>query len=337
MTETLFTVGVIGAGRIGQIHINNLKQRPDIRLKTIARNSVEGKEEWFASTGAEVLTDDYRDIIEDKEIDTVFICSPTEQHPEMIVAAARAGKNIFCEKPISQSDEETMKAYQAVKEADVPFMTAFNRRFDRNFRKVQQKIKNGEIGKIHQLKITSRDPEPPAMEFIHTSGGMFFDMSIHDFDMARFLTDSYVTEVYAKGGALISPELEGIDIDTAIVVLTFENGTMGVIDNSRKAVYGYDQRLEVFGEKGAIKVGNETETQVVTANESGIHGEKPLHFFLERYEEAFCQEVNEFIDALKKGNTPPVGFEDAIHAQRVAAAAEKSLHIGKPVKVDNEW
>lgn len=329
------TVGIIGAGNIGKLHVNNLKNIPNVRIKTVSDVFTDHLGEWFETSGAENLTKNYEDILNDAEIDAIFICSPTNTHAEIIKKASAAGKHIFCEKPISFSDEETMEAFEAVKKAGVKFQIGFNRRFDRNYRKVKDFVERKEIGDLHILKITSRDPQPPALEYIPTSGGLFMDMAIHDFDMARFISGSEVEEVYVQGTSLINPKIKELgDIDTAITTLKFANGSIGVIDNSRQAAYGYDQRLEAFGSKGSANVNNETETRVEFLSEDGVNQDNPLHFFLERYNDAYIKETEEYFEAIRNDEAVSCSFKDGIMAQRIANAAKESLETGQPAKVE---
>ncbi|KON86396.1 oxidoreductase [Sporosarcina globispora] len=335
MIESKIIVGVIGAGRIGKLHIDNMKNMKNVRLKTVSDVFADQLEEWFQSSGVEYMTTDYHDIINDPEIDAIFICSPTDTHTSIIKEAANSGKHIFCEKPISFSDEETLEAYEVVKKTDVKFQIGFNRRYDRNFSKVRCLVETKEIGDLHILKITSRDPEPPSLDYVSRSGGIFVDMAIHDFDMARFITGSEVEEVYVQGAALVNPKIAELgDIDTAVISLKFANGEIGVIDNSRQAVYGYDQRLEAFGSNGSALANNETESRVEVLSKEGVKGDNPLHFFLERYNDAYIREVKEFFDAIENDSETTCNFVDGIMAQRIAMAAKKSLETGLPVKVE---
>ncbi|WP_138418078.1 inositol 2-dehydrogenase [Aquibacillus sediminis] len=328
-------VGVVGAGRIGKLHINNMKNLSGVRIKAVSDVFADHLQDWFNTSGVEYLTKDYQEIIQDPEIDAIFICSPTDTHVEIIKEAAKKGKHIFCEKPISFSQEETLEAYEAVKEAGVKFQIGFNRRFDRNFSKVRAAVEEKGIGDLHVLKITSRDPEPPALDYVERSGGIFMDMTIHDFDMARFISGSEVIEVFATGAALVNPAIANYnDIDTAIINLKFANGSIGVIDNSRQAVYGYDQRLEAFGSEGSAIVNNETESTVSISSRNGIQEDKPLHFFLERYNDAFVKEIKGFFDAITHDTEVPCQFQDGIMAQRIAVAAKESLQTGVPVSVE---
>ncbi|RBP46871.1 inositol 2-dehydrogenase [Garciella nitratireducens] len=328
-------VGVVGAGRIGQLHINNMKMMSNIRVKTVADVFADKLKDWFETSGAEKLTKDYQDIMNDPEIDVVFICSSTDTHTMLIKEAAKVKKHIFCEKPISFSDQETLEAYEVVKAAGVKMQVGFNRRFDKNFKKIKNYVKSKKIGDLHILKITSRDPEPPSLDYVARSGGIFMDMAIHDFDMARYVSGSEVEEVYVQGATLVNPDIQKYnDIDTAIITLKFENGAIGVIDNSRQAVYGYDQRVEAFGSQGAISADNETETRVKVFTKDTVEEDKPLYFFLERYNDAYIQEVQDFFDSIEQEKEVLCEFKDGIMAQRIAKAAKKSFEIGKPVKVE---
>ncbi|UQF70440.1 inositol 2-dehydrogenase [Vagococcus lutrae] len=325
-------VGVIGGGRIGKLHTNNLVRMAGVKVKKVADIFADKMPDFEKEVGVPLVAD-FDEILTDDEIDAVFICSPTDTHAELIKKAAKAGKHIFCEKPISSSDEETLSAYEVVKEAGVKFQLGVNRRFDRNFAQVKEHVTSGAIGDIQLLRIDSRDPEAPPLSYVKSSGGLFFDMMIHDFDMARFIAGSEVEEVYASGEALVNPEIKGIDIDTAVVTLKFENGCLGVISNSRQAVYGYDQRLEAFGSKGASQAENELVNNVTLSDVEGVHSQKPLHFFLERYNDAYIAEVEQFLDAIRNNTETVVTFEDGIMAQRLAFAANESLKTGQPVRV----
>jgi len=253
----------------------------------------------------------------------------------MIIAAAAAKKHIFCEKPIDLDIPKVKTALEAVKKAGVKLQIGFNRRFDHNFARIRQYTLDGEIGNVQIVRISSRDPAPPPPAYVAVSGGIFIDMMIHDFDMARFQAGSGITEVYASGAVLVDPEIgKAGDVDTAIVSLKFANGAIGVIDNSRKAVYGYDQRVEVFGSKGAASAENDTPNTVKLSNEKSVSGEKPLYFFLERYKQAFIDEMVSFIDAVQNNKPVAVSGEDGLENMYAALAAGKSLKEGRPVKID---
>jgi myo-inositol 2-dehydrogenase/D-chiro-inositol 1-dehydrogenase len=251
-----------------------------------------------------------------------------------MIECAEAGKHIFCEKPIALDPEIIRNALAEVDKSGVKLQVGFNRRFDPNFAAVQQQVASGALGAPHIIRITSRDPAPPPAEYVAGSGGMFLDMTIHDFDMARFLSGSEVSEVHAYGTVLVDPEIgKAGDIDTAVISLKFANGALGIIENSRKAVYGYDQRVEVFGAKGTAMADNNTPTSMVVLNESGTIRDKPLYFFMERYKIAFVSEMQAFVDAIREDKPTLVSGKDGLVPVLIAMAAKESLKTGKPVQV----
>jgi myo-inositol 2-dehydrogenase/D-chiro-inositol 1-dehydrogenase len=277
---------------------------------------------------------DYNDVLADPEIDAVLVCSSTDTHAEISIAAAKAGKHIFCEKPIDYDLDRIDMVLEAVKEAGVKFQVGFNRRFDHNFARINQVTKDGVIGDPQIIKITSRDPEPPPVSYVKVSGGIFLDMAIHDFDMARFQAGSEVTEVYSVGDSLVDPEIgKAGDVDTAITTLKFENGSMAVIDNCRKAVYGYDQRVEVFGSKGSIEARNDKETNTILRTAESVSEDKPLYFFLERYMASFAEEMKQFFEAISNDTEVPCGGIDGLNSVIIGLAATKSVKEGRPVKI----
>lgn len=329
-------IGVIGAGRIGKIHAENIAFLiPQARLKAIAEVKVTPAiEAWAKGLGVPTIAKDAAAIFADKDIQAVIICSSTDTHAGFVIEAARAGKHIFCEKPVDLTVAKVSAALDAVKKAGVKLQVGFNRRFDHNFRRVRDLVESGAIGEPHLVKITSRDPAPPPPSYVAGSGGMFLDMTIHDFDMARFQAGSEVVEVYAAGAVLVDPGIgKAGDIDTAVVTLRFANGALAVIDNSRKAIYGYDQRVEVFGSKGAAAAENDAASTVRLSNEAGVVADKPLYFFLERYKDAFIAEMQAFVAAVVDGKPCPVTGEDGLKDLLVALAAKKSLLEQRPVKL----
>src|SRR5699024_2411886 len=264
-------VGLIGAGKIGQIHANNMLQSDDLHLKTVADPFINQSVSDYLSEYSCRITSDPEDIFQDEEIEAVFICSLTETHAPYIIKAARAGKHIFCEKPISLHIENSMEALKVVQECGVKLQIGFNRRFDKHFKKIHDLVSEGAIGNQHLIKISSRDPQPPPHEYIGKSGGMFIDMTIHDFDMVRFITGSEVNEISVKASNLVDPVFSKYnDVDTAVITMMLENGAIAVIDNSRQAVYGYDQRVEVFGSKGVIETENEKETNIKVSTRESV-------------------------------------------------------------------
>lgn len=334
--EQKLKIGVIGAGRIGKLHAQNLVcSVPDAQVTAIADIFLDRElEKWAKGLGIRNISDNPEHIITDQEIDAVFICSSTNTHADFIKKSAKAGKHIFCEKPIDYDLKKIQFALDAVEKAGVKLQVGFVRRFDHNHKKVHDTIASGKLGRAHIIKITSRDPAPPPFQYLKVSGGIFMDMTIHDFDMARYLSCSEVTEVCAYGNVLIDERLETIgDVDTAIVMLKFKNGALGVIDNSRKAVYGYDQRTEVHCEGGCIQVSNDYPNTSITSTSDGVFMEKPLWFFLERYNDAFITEAKEFIHAVKNNMEPPVSGLDGLISVKIAMAAQKSLHEGRPIKI----
>ena len=329
-------VGIIGAGRIGKVHAKNISMFvPEMEIKTIADPFMNEQTEAFAkSCGIPNTTKDANDILNDPEIEAVLICSSTDTHSKYIIEAAHAGKNIFCEKPIDYDLEKVHAAINAAKEAGVKLQIGFCRRFDHNHRAVYDMVRDGKVGKVNIIKISSRDPEPPPVSYVKVSGGIFYDMMIHDFDMARFLAGSEVPEVNAVGSVLVDPGIgEAGDVDTALVTLKFANGAIGVIDNSRKAVYGYDQRVEVFGSEGCAEDQNDTpNTAVLSTADGAVHG-VAYKVMWDRYTGAFVAEMQAFADAVINDKETPVTGEDGLYPVLMAAAATKSLHEGRPVKI----
>jgi myo-inositol 2-dehydrogenase/D-chiro-inositol 1-dehydrogenase len=333
--QKVIRVGVIGAGRIGKIHAESLAARiPGAEIAAIADVNLNAARELAEKYRISQVYSDYREIMADGSIDAVAICSSTDTHARLMIEAAQAGKHIFCEKPISQSLPAIDEAIAAVQKAGVKCQIGFNRRFDSNFKKVRQFVQEGKIGDLHILRITSRDPAPPPAEYVKSSGGMFLDMTIHDFDMARYLAGSDVVEVYAAGGVMVDPAIgQAGDIDTAVITLKFASGAIGTIDNSRKAVYGYDQRAEVFGSGGMVSTANNTANTSVYSSSEGVLSEKPLYFFLERYMDSFIEEMREFIEAVRNDSPTPVTALDGRKPVVIAMAAKKSLDEGRPVKL----
>jgi myo-inositol 2-dehydrogenase/D-chiro-inositol 1-dehydrogenase len=327
------TFGIIGAGRIGKLHADNLLSRVDgARLKAITDPFLD--EDWAASRNIPLTGKDHRILLDDPEIDAILIGSPSPEHAAQMIECARAGKHIFCEKPIALDPDIIRNALAEVEKSDVKLQVGFNRRFDPNFAAVQEQIASGALGEPHIIRITSRDPAPPPAEYVASSGGLFMDMTIHDFDMARFLCGSEVTEVHAYGAVLVDPEIgKAGDIDTAVISLKFANGALGIIENSRKAVYGYDQRVEVFGAKGTAMADNNTPTSMIVLNESGTIRDKPLYFFLERYKTAFVVEMQAFVDAIREDKPTLVSGKDGLVPVLIAMAAKESLKTGKPAQV----
>ena len=335
MTKKL-RIGVIGAGRIGKLHAANLVNRvPNTEVVAISDVQLAAAQELASKLGVQNAYEDYHKILDDKSIDAVFICSSTDTHSLISIEAARAGKQIFCEKPIDHDLDKIKMVLDEVKKAGVVYQVGYNRRFDRNFMHVRELVKSGSIGDVQIIKVTSRDPSAPPASYVKNSGGIFFDMTIHDFDMVQYLSGSDVTEVSVFGACLIDPEIGKCgDVDTCVISLKFKNGALGVIDNSRQAVYGYDQRVEVFGSKGCITADNETANNTTLYTADAVTKEKPLWFFLERYNEAFITEEKGFVDACLNGVEPLVSGVDGLKSVQIAYAAQISFERGgSPVKV----
>ena len=329
-------IGLIGAGRIGQLHAELLTYHvPGAAIKTAAEINMAEVKEWAHRLNISNLTADYTDILNDSEIEAVLICSSTDTHAQLIIAAAKAGKHIFCEKPIDFDIKKIKQALNSVEAAGVKLQIGFNRRFDHNFKKVRELVESGKVGDVHMVKITSRDPAPPPIEYVKVSGGIFLDMTIHDFDMARYLSVSEVEEVYAQGAVLIDPAIGEVgDVDTAIITLKFKNGAMGVIDNSRQAVYGYDQRVEVFGSQGNVKVKNDFPDSAELSTDQGVFSAIPQYFFLERYKMSYVEELKAFVDAVANDRESAVTGNDGLQPVLIGVAALKSLAENRPVKIE---
>jgi len=274
------------------------------------------------------------DAISFSGVQAVLICTPTTSHASLIEMALSKGKHIFCEKPMDLSLERTIALADKAKESGAKFMLGFNRRFDPDFIQAKKSITDGVIGNVQIVKITSRDPGLPPIDYIRNSGGLFMDMAIHDFDMARYLMGKEVVEVFSKGLVLVDDAVgKAGDIDTALTTLMFEDGTYAVIDNSRKAVYGYDQRLEIFGSGGMIQVDNNLHNRNILFNEKGIHTALPLDFFMDRYAKSYLNEMKIFIDSIANDEEIIVGADDGLQATRIAFAAKKSMEECRPVKL----
>lgn len=324
-------VGVLGYGRIGRIHADNVRASQLANLVTVADplfGSAITPPDDIASTR------DVQSVIDDPNIDAVMICTPTVTHAPLVEAAAVAGKHIFCEKPLDLDRNVATRALTAAQRANVILQIGFNRRFDPSFRRVRDAVRDGEIGALCMLRVISRDPAPPPVEYIRDSGGLFLDMMIHDFDMVRFLSGSEVEEVQAFGSVRVDPRIgEAGDIDTAIVSLRLASGALAVIENSRRAVYGYDQRVEAFGVDGAIEAGNRTASTTQLKTAAGVRVENPLHFFTERYEAAYRLELAAFLDSIRNGTEPECSGLDALPTLAIATAARRSLDSGRPETV----
>jgi myo-inositol 2-dehydrogenase/D-chiro-inositol 1-dehydrogenase len=328
-------IGLVGTGRIGRVHTQTLIQHvPEADLQVVADVNAQSARECAQLFGVPKAAESFEQILADKSIEAVVICSSTDTHAPFIIQAAQAGKHIFCEKPIAADLARIDAALAAVEKAGVKLMLGFNRRFDSNHQRIKKAIQDGEIGTPHLLHIVSRDPAPPPIEYVKVSGGMFFDMTIHDFDMARFLLGE-VVEVYAAAGVLVDPAIgQAGDIDTAVVTLKFASGALGTIDNSRRAVYGYDQRVEVFGSSGAARSDNLYPNAVTFSNGVNVGRDLPLNFFMDRYIASYQAELAAFVECVARNTKPPVSGVDGRVPVVMALAALKSYRENRPVRLD---
>lgn len=325
-------IGVIGCGRIGRMHARILAEDvPGFELVAVADVVPEAADAVSKATGARVSS--IEELLAAEDVDTVAICTSTDTHVALVVQAAQAGKAIFCEKPVSLDLALVDQALEAVTRAGVPFMIGFNRRFDPGHKSVRDAVGSGGVGEIHTLRITSRDPAPPPPAYVAVSGGIFLDMVIHDFDMARYVVGSDVVEVYAKGAVRVDPRIgEAGDIDTAVCILTHADGTLTTIDNSREAVYGFDQRVEAFGSGGMAISDNPFAHAGWSINRDGRSGQPLPWFFLDRYMESYRAEWRAFHEYLTTGGPSPAGPDAARACTLAALAAKKSWQEGRPVK-----
>jgi myo-inositol 2-dehydrogenase/D-chiro-inositol 1-dehydrogenase len=327
-------IAVIGTGRIGSLHTRNLARRiPEANLVAVCDIRLEVAQAVADELGIQRVVKDYHELLADKDIEAILIATSTDTHAFIVKDVAAAGKHIFCEKPLALDLESIDDTLAAVDRSGVKLQVGFNRRFDKSFQRVREIVTSGEIGKPCILHITNRDPVPPSVQYARESGGMFLDMTIHDFDMARFQIGE-VEEVYAIGNVLVAPELaEADDVDTDIVTLKFENGALGVIDNSRQAVYGYDQRLEVFCSKGVAIAQNEAENTVVKGIENGYHAARLPYFFIQRYDQCYVTEVRQFLECVRDDVQPSISGKDGRAAVVLGYAAWRSYKEHRPVRL----
>ena len=334
--KTRIGIIVIGAGRIGELHARNIAGRlPGFLLKGIVEPFPgKGVSEWAAAAGVPLFTD-IAEAVSAVKADAALVAVPTDLHENAVAASLTAGLHIFCEKPVAPDIPAAKRIVEAAAAAGVVLQIGFNRRFDHNFAALRRTVEGGALGKVEMVRVTSRDPGPPPIEYIRRSGGLFMDMTIHDFDMARFLSGDEIVEVHARGASLVDPEIgKAGDIDTAVISFELAGGAIGFIENSRRAAYGYDQRAEVLGSDGAASTANDTPSTLTVSNSGGVHTEKPLHFFLERYEDSFVTELEAF-EAAVRGDAPvPVSGEDGLQAMRIAQACRISLKEKRAVGLD---
>lgn len=328
-------LGIIGVGEIGIVHATNIvRDVAGAELTAVADLQVEKARECARSLGVPKVYGRMEELLADRDVEAVLICTTPESHAQILIAAAAAGKSIFCEKPLGLEPVEAQKALDRVKAAGVLLQVGFNRRFDANFRRIKEHIDAGKLGTPHSVHIISRDPEPPGKEYYLLSGGILLDMTIHDFDLARHLIGDEVVEVYVAGSTLIAPWLaEHGDADTLAAILKFSRGAVGIISNSCKAVFGYDQRVEVFGERGMFSASNPLPDTTAFMNEEGHRTPPLLHFFTERYRASYAEEIRSFVDSVANGKEPVVTGRDGLIGIQIATAARQSLRTGAPVRL----
>jgi myo-inositol 2-dehydrogenase/D-chiro-inositol 1-dehydrogenase len=332
MATQKFEFCQFGAGRIGAIHAGNIAASGRANLRYVVDVNEHAAKELTNKHGGRPATTE--DALADPAVDAVLIASPTDTHAELIEVAAKAGKSIFCEKPIDLDLARVDHAAEIVGQAGVPILIAFNRRFDPTLGGLGEAVSRGEVGEIETVIITSRDPAPPPIDYITGSGGLFLDMMIHDFDMAHWILGEVPDEVFARGSNLVDPEIgKAGDVDTAVVTLTTKSGKLCQISNSRRAVYGYDQRIEAFGSDGMIRAGNRSASGLESWTKESVSREKPLYFFLERYEEAYRKEMAHFLDCLEGKAKPLVSMQEGRVALALGLAAKESMETGLPVKI----
>lgn len=328
----MLKVGLIGVGRIGQVHAVNIAGHAESTLVAVADVNTDAAQALAAKHGAQATSSDA--IIADRAIDAVLVATSTDTHSDLIEKATAAGKAVLCEKPVDLSLERAKACLATVSKSGRPVMIGFNRRFDPNFGALRAASQAGEIGKLELLSITSFDPAPPPVSYIKVSGGLFRDMMIHDFDMANFIMGEAPVAVRAVAAAIVDPAIgEAGDVDTAAVTLSYADGRIAVIKNSRRAVYGYDQRVELLGSDGLLNAANVLENTVSKSTAAGISAARPTYFFLERYMSAYAAEWDAFVTALAQGRPMPVPLEDGVSALAMAEAATKSARTGEAVKL----
>eukprot|EP00871_Galdieria_phlegrea_P002623 jgi/Galph1/3361/GphlegSOOS_G2031.1 len=327
-------IGVIGCGRIGQLHINNINSRiANAQVVCVSDFIPDAATQAAKKFNIPMACTKHEDVLEHAKVDAVIVCSPTDTHAQIIKDAARKRVHVFCEKPIDTQLSVIRDAVQTTKQCGIKFMVGFQRRFDRNFKRILEARRSGNLGTPLKLTLISRDPAPPPIEYLKQSGGIFLDQAIHDFDMARFLMGEDIVEIYATGFAKDPKVAEIGDIDNATCHIKFQSGAVGVIDNARETNYGYDQRAELFGSKGTISIDNDYPNTAQTLSSSGLCSDLPLHFFMERYSAAYLEEMETFIQCIQQDKPVPVGGEEGLIPVVYSEAAKKSYQENRPVRI----
>ena len=317
-------LAIVGFGRIGKIHAENIISSNYCNLKLIVDPFLD-ENEHYNQLGIK-LSKKFEDLLITNDINGVVLCSPSKHHVEQIKKLSKTIKNIFCEKPLGLTIQEILDVKSEVEKNNLNLHVGFNRRYDPDFADLQQSIENNEVGDIHMIKITSRDPAPPPIDYIKTSGGIFLDMTIHDFDMIKYLSNSEISEIYVKGGCFIDPQIKKAgDVDTAIISMKLKSGVLATINNSRKAVYGYDQRIEVLGSRGILKVPNRLLSGLETGSSNGFIKSNPKNFFIDRYQESYKKEIFNFVNSINGEIVNYASADDGLHALKAGLAAKNSL------------
>lgn len=325
-------LAILGLGRIGKIHAENIISLNECNLKIII-DPISDSDNNFTDLGIK-QSKHFDDLLNENDIDGVIICSPSKYHVSQIKSLSELTKNIFCEKPLGLSIEEILDVKSLVAKKSLNLHIGFNRRYDPDFSELKRRILNDEIGDLHMIKITSRDPAPPPISYIKKSGGIFLDMTIHDFDMVKYLSGSEISELYVKGGCFVDPEIEKAkDVDTAIINMSLKTGVLATINNSRQAVYGYDQRIEVLGSKGVLKVENKLLNKVIKGTKEGFISSNPQNFFIDRYEQSYKKELMNFVQSIKGDLVDHADADDGLHALKAGLAANNSLLNNTPFLV----
>ncbi len=325
-------LAILGLGRIGKIHAENIISLNECNLKIII-DPISDSDNNFTDLGIK-QSKHFDDLLNENDIDGVIICSPSKYHVSQIKSLSELTKNIFCEKPLGLSIEEILDVKSLVAKKSLNLHIGFNRRYDPDFSELKRRILNDEIGDLHMIKITSRDPAPPPISYIKKSGGIFLDMTIHDFDMIKYLSGSEISELYVKGGCFVDPEIEKAkDVDTAIINMSLKTGVLATINNSRQAVYGYDQRIEVLGSKGVLKVENKLLNKVIKGTKEGFISSNPQNFFIDRYEQSYKKELMNFVQSIKGDLVDHADADDGLHALKAGLAANNSLLNNTPFLV----
>jgi myo-inositol 2-dehydrogenase/D-chiro-inositol 1-dehydrogenase len=334
MMDRKINIALIGTGRMGSVHVANLANLvPEANLSAICDIRLEVAQKVGQENGITRVVRDYHELLDDPTIEAVAIITSTDTHAQIIRDAAKAGKHIFCEKPLALDIESIRQVLKEVEKAGVKLQVGFNRRFDKSFQRVREIVKSGELGRSCIFKITNYDPWLPSMEFLKVSGGLFLDMTIHDFDMSRFQIGE-VEEVYAMGDVMIDPALHDIgDVDTAVITLKFKDGTLGLIDNSRQAVYGYDQRVETFCLNGVAMAQNESVNTVLKGDSEGFHGARIQPYFMQRFAQCYVDEMRQFLAAVRDDTPTPTTGQDGLMAVLIGHAAWRSVHEHRPVRI----